>query len=57
MNFSHILLAVKFEIKCFMYCILGGNLQLIKDIFKKTKPGLSSYADNPDKVSQKIFAS
>lgn len=27
----------------------GGNLQLIKDIFKKTKPGLSSYADNPDK--------
>ena len=35
----------------FFIFIPDGNLQLIKDIFKKVKPGLSSYADDPDKVS------
>jgi len=32
----------------------GGSLKLVKDIFKKVKPGLSSYADNPDKGVESV---
>ena len=33
-----------------MFLSTDGNLEIVKDIFKKVKPGLSSYADEPEKV-------
>lgn len=34
--------------------VLGGHLVLDKELFEYTKPGLSSFADNPKKVHNEI---
>ena len=34
----------------FVY-LQGGSLELVKEIFKEVKPGLSSYADTPIEVN------
>lgn len=34
----------------FLFLILDGHLILDKELFEYTKPGLSSFADNPEKV-------
>lgn len=45
----------KIKINCkslFLFLFVGDHLVLDKELFVQVKPGLSSYADNPEKVNK-----